>query len=292
MYKIVQMALKYHEKDPGFKDIVSNRTKSFLYRVFGPFYVKLTLTGFKAIVDRELAGYILLKEREFSFHVWDVVVAPEWRGKGIGKRLMEYAEEWAKNNYHYASLAVLEDNTIAMGLYQKLGYENFRFSPIYFHVENFNSRSDRESDDSVAFHPVFGKEAIRCRENFYLKVLTRVIGQAKSEVVNRIYPSSTKLHKNVSYFRIMASKEEVGYLAYRTQKGVASVSLLIDPEVWDTATEKKIILKALENYCLEKNQLIIVVLQAYEEQLTSIFRKISCKVERETPRLALIKELG
>jgi RimJ/RimL family protein N-acetyltransferase len=49
----------------------------------------------------------------------------DWRGQGIGSRLMARATEWAKStgSIKRIELAVFERNTIAIHLYQKFGFE-------------------------------------------------------------------------------------------------------------------------------------------------------------------------
>jgi RimJ/RimL family protein N-acetyltransferase len=52
-------------------------------------------------------------------------VDQDWRGKGIGSRLMACAIEWAKNTrtIKRIELAAFERNKIAIHLYQKFGFE-------------------------------------------------------------------------------------------------------------------------------------------------------------------------
>lgn len=53
----------------------------------------------------------------------DLVVDEEWRGRGIGRRLMELAEEHYRAEGKAAiQLTVRADNAVALGLYRSLGY--------------------------------------------------------------------------------------------------------------------------------------------------------------------------
>ncbi len=49
-----------------------------------------------------------------------VVVLPEYRGQGLGTRVMQEAEAWL-SELGYA-LAVIESRDVAVGFYQRLGY--------------------------------------------------------------------------------------------------------------------------------------------------------------------------
>lgn len=53
----------------------------------------------------------------------DIAVAPQVRGKGIGRLLMQQAERLARRkSYTLISLYVLRDNLPAIGFYRRLGY--------------------------------------------------------------------------------------------------------------------------------------------------------------------------
>ena len=56
-------------------------------------------------------------------HVSDVVVAASAEGRGIGKALMDAAEDWARGQgYAMVQLHVLVDNARARSMYERLGY--------------------------------------------------------------------------------------------------------------------------------------------------------------------------
>lgn len=56
-------------------------------------------------------------------HISDVIVAPEGKGRGIGKLLIAKAEQWSRaNGYRWLTLSVFAQNLHARGLYQELGF--------------------------------------------------------------------------------------------------------------------------------------------------------------------------
>ncbi len=73
-------------------------------------------------------GYLLLGESgwltpEPHGFIYDVWVAPEHRGKGIGKGLVTWAADWAKTKgYHKIKLEVAESNVRARHVYEELGF--------------------------------------------------------------------------------------------------------------------------------------------------------------------------
>jgi ribosomal protein S18 acetylase RimI-like enzyme len=60
------------------------------------------------------------------FNVHDVTVLKEYRGKGIGRKLLEKVIEIARNRgYCKITLEVREDNKNAKALYQSLGFSDY-----------------------------------------------------------------------------------------------------------------------------------------------------------------------
>jgi ribosomal protein S18 acetylase RimI-like enzyme len=62
---------------------------------------------------------------ELSFgYVYDVFVEEEFRGKGVGKLLLEKAEDYCrKSGYSRIALSVSATNTTAINLYCRTGYQ-------------------------------------------------------------------------------------------------------------------------------------------------------------------------
>jgi ribosomal protein S18 acetylase RimI-like enzyme len=87
------------------------------------------LVAFSIIVDESyveddpiLAPYGLLEEPD-SFYICAMAVFPEYRGRGIGHRLLDLAEEKARNQeLNKLSLIVFEQNEGARRLYESYGY--------------------------------------------------------------------------------------------------------------------------------------------------------------------------
>jgi ribosomal protein S18 acetylase RimI-like enzyme len=77
-----------------------------------------------AIVDGEITGFILLNlNGAFVGCIQTVCVAPSWRNKGIGTKLLTFAEERIFRETPNVFLCVSSFNQHAQRLYQRLGYE-------------------------------------------------------------------------------------------------------------------------------------------------------------------------
>jgi [ribosomal protein S18]-alanine N-acetyltransferase len=73
--------------------------------------------------ENEVAGYLCLWRVADELHVNNVSVAPERRGQGLGRALMEFAEEFArKHGCRAMGLEVRASNEAALRLYESLGF--------------------------------------------------------------------------------------------------------------------------------------------------------------------------
>jgi ribosomal protein S18 acetylase RimI-like enzyme len=83
--------------------------------------------------DPVLAPYAKLEE-DASYYVCGIAFFPEYRGRGLGTKLMELAEQHARENgFRKLSLIVFEQNEGAKRLYDRLGYVEVRREPVYPH---------------------------------------------------------------------------------------------------------------------------------------------------------------
>lgn len=72
--------------------------------------------------DPILKPYSILEE-DNSYYICGVALFPDYRGQGLGTRLMQIAEQQAlEKGYRKLSLIVFEKNSSAKRLYEKLGY--------------------------------------------------------------------------------------------------------------------------------------------------------------------------
>lgn len=89
-----------------------------------------------AFVEKKPAGLALCMEGFSSFackpllNVHDMVVAREFRGRGISKRLLEKVEEVArKRGCCKLTLEVLEGNQVAQAAYKGFGFDSYQLDP-------------------------------------------------------------------------------------------------------------------------------------------------------------------
>jgi ribosomal-protein-alanine N-acetyltransferase len=77
-----------------------------------------------AVVEEEMVGFTILQMRgAFVGYIQTVGVMPGWRNRGIGSRLIKFAEERIFSETPNVFLCVSSFNEGAQRLYKRLGYE-------------------------------------------------------------------------------------------------------------------------------------------------------------------------
>ena len=72
----------------------------------------------------EIAGFLILRmDGPFPGYLQTVAVAPEWRNRGVGSRLVRFAEERIFRDSPNVFMCVSSFNPDALRLYERLGYE-------------------------------------------------------------------------------------------------------------------------------------------------------------------------
>jgi ribosomal-protein-alanine N-acetyltransferase len=76
-----------------------------------------------ALIENEVVGFLILSLRgPFSGYIQTICVAPGWRNRGLGRKLIEFAEARIFRQGPNAFLCVSSFNAAAQRLYQRLGY--------------------------------------------------------------------------------------------------------------------------------------------------------------------------
>ena len=76
-----------------------------------------------AVAGTEIVGSLHVEPSRFGFGEIGMLVAREWRGRGVGSALLAAAIEWARERgLHKLSLGVFAHNAAAIALYRKFGF--------------------------------------------------------------------------------------------------------------------------------------------------------------------------
>jgi RimJ/RimL family protein N-acetyltransferase len=76
-----------------------------------------------ALVGGEIVGQLHVEQSSFGFGEIGMMVAADWRGRGVGAALVAAAIEWARaRGLHKLTLSVFPHNDAALALYRKFGF--------------------------------------------------------------------------------------------------------------------------------------------------------------------------
>jgi len=79
--------------------------------------------GLVAVAGDETIGWLRVEQTPFGFGEIGMLVARDWRGRGVGSALVAAAIEWAREHgLHKLTLTVFVHNTAAIALYVKFGF--------------------------------------------------------------------------------------------------------------------------------------------------------------------------
>lgn len=98
-------------------------------------YADNNLRTFVAATERELVGMLTvgreqLPKMRHGATIWGVYVRAEWRGRGLGARLVTRAVEWARaEGAQVVKLAVVTTNTAAIRCYARCGFSVYGVEP-------------------------------------------------------------------------------------------------------------------------------------------------------------------
>jgi ribosomal protein S18 acetylase RimI-like enzyme len=77
-----------------------------------------------AVSGSEIIGFILLNLKgAFVGYIQSICVAPQWRGQGVGRKLVDFAEERVFGQHPNMFICVSSFNHGAQLFYRRLGYE-------------------------------------------------------------------------------------------------------------------------------------------------------------------------
>jgi ribosomal protein S18 acetylase RimI-like enzyme len=84
------------------------------------------MPGYVWVADGQIVGNVTVRKLTTFGYGWmigNVAVAPEWRGRGIARQMMEASIELVRHNHgEWIALQVRTDNEVARNLYQTLGF--------------------------------------------------------------------------------------------------------------------------------------------------------------------------
>lgn len=86
--------------------------------------------------DDNVLGYCILSMAVGEAHVLNICVSPAEQGQGIGRKMLEHLIETARGQAETMFLEVRPSNTVAIALYQDMGFNEIGIRKGYYEAEN------------------------------------------------------------------------------------------------------------------------------------------------------------
>lgn len=84
--------------------------------------------------DDHMMGGLLLESEPDSIYIYEVQVLPEYQGRGIGTEVLRRLIDQAESRGVAVTLSVVEANSRAKQLYERLGFYVTKFNPPFFRM--------------------------------------------------------------------------------------------------------------------------------------------------------------
>lgn len=89
-----------------------------------PLYFHWATSGYGAFADERLVGWLYLRGWYQVLYIETLVVLPDWRRRGVGKALLRFAEQQAREQRReWLGLTTTLTNAAALKLYEAQGFE-------------------------------------------------------------------------------------------------------------------------------------------------------------------------
>ena len=125
--------------------------------------------GLIAEIDREPVGICVATAYQSAGFIGELIVTPDWRGRGIGQRLLERAIDFLRT--YNAHSIYLDGVPAAVPLYEKVGFRkvcpSLRFSGVLLAGDSTRARRMEAADLPVVL--ALDKAAFRADRNYFLK---------------------------------------------------------------------------------------------------------------------------
>lgn len=100
-------------------------------------YWKMKHLQLEALEDKKIIGILVGDLMAGVLTIYELIIQQDQRGKGIGKKLMEEAEKWAKKNSCHEVNLTTGETWKAVDFYKQLGYNIVTQLPNHYQKVDF-----------------------------------------------------------------------------------------------------------------------------------------------------------
>jgi ribosomal protein S18 acetylase RimI-like enzyme len=212
--------------------------------------------------------------------IYDIVVDPKFRGNGLGKMLLQQAEEFARESNVNIGLFVDADNDSAIALYNKMGY-NVKAVPVSKKLEMANHEILHSNDFLVREEQETEIDAVQKIEfeRFKRKVLFSMNVDEK-KIKKHYEDHVSKYAKNHEKHKRLVALTKNGELAGSVWAGISgfseNVAMIYELSVcsdYRNSTVSDMLINSIENWAKNEGFSTMYILLHSEDDLDVEFFK-------------------
>jgi len=218
------------EKDANFRRLAASEGLRQVGRyLIVPFYYHLLTSGYGAMVGNQQVGWLYLRGWHQVLYIETLTIHPDWRRKGVGTSLLQFAEEQARIlSREWMALTATLANEPAVALYEKAGYRRGHWRVMH-HPGDLHLKDPAPAH--VILHPVLGPAA-EIAYRTYSEQDQRAGDAWAAEAIVRL--SNYDPYRGLGgEWVIEVDGRTAGYLNIHIDEGTAVVYLSTGPEWWN-----------------------------------------------------------
>lgn len=229
---IARLMLAHRAEEPRFRKLARSPIRRAIYeRWVAPRFLFRRADTFRADLDDELAGYLILLYDHPSVVVLDLTALERFKGQTIEAHLLAHAEEIARRReYPYLRAALSPGDAYIIEC-----FKGADFQPLEFRRWEFTGIvTTREAPKGIRMLPLVGRTAME-RRIHYLRAELDEAQPAGRELIEAHYlPRRPPLGQS---FELLHEGEPLGYLSARREQKTYVLSLCTLPEWWGSELE-------------------------------------------------------
>ncbi|MGY5872620.1 MAG: GNAT family N-acetyltransferase [Candidatus Thorarchaeota archaeon] len=218
--------------------------------------------------------------------IYDIVVAPTFRGHGLGRKLMQKGEDFARELNLNLGLFVHSDNTPAITLYEKMEYR-IKQVPISKRLESINTTASpdgsfiirEEQDTDLISIQIAELERFTKKVRFSAKADDNIVKQLYEEHLEKFSKKQEKHQRLVALTKesVIAGSIWVGNSGF--DEGVAMIHELVIDSTHDSHLVGNQLIDSAEKWAKNAEfSVIYMLLHAEEDVDLEFFKERNYKV--------------
>ena len=191
---------------------------------------------FILLENNVVAGALALDKKKHSIFIYAIGLLPQFRRKGYGTYLMNYTEEFTKKHKrNFVNFSVLLDNTPAVSMYKKIGYQplGLGLTLIRFFNNKLTKYTETSSDefDQISFKRLKHTKEIDARAKYWWgEEIEAVAGSYSREISYKDDLLVFDFKKDWKMFEVLTNSEESGLIAILPSNVFLTLVVFSHPE--------------------------------------------------------------